>query len=138
MRALTSLAFACLLLVAPWLARSGEAQQHATLVAINQCDQRLSLLVSAVSEIGKRETHGWFNLAPNSNQTLFIPGGNPLMHNVALPFYIYATNADGTLTWGDNDLPIVWQGRNYGMQQRDLLVVDGTGPFTVRAVSFAC
>jgi hypothetical protein len=138
MRALTSLAFACLLLLWPLLARSGEAQEHAGLVAINQCDQRLSLLVSAVSENGKRETYGWFNLAPNSNQTLLIAGGNVLMHKVALPFYIYATNADGKLTWEENDLPVQWQGKSYNMQKRDLQMVDGTGPFSFRAVSFAC
>lgn len=137
MRALTSLAFACVLLLSPWLARSGEAQEHAGLVAINQCGQRLSLLVSAVSESGKRETYGWFNLPPNSNQTLFIAGGI-LMHKVAHPFYIYATNADDSLTWGDKDLSIEWQGKSYNMQQRDLLIVDGTGPFPFRAVSFAC
>ncbi len=137
MRALASLALACSLLLTPWMVRTGQAQQQAMLVAINQCEQRLSLLVSVVGESGKRETQGWFNLAPNSNQTLLV-GGNPLTHNIALPFYIYAANADDSLTWEDKDLPVVWQGKNYSMQKRDLLMVDGTGPFPFRAVSFGC
>lgn len=139
MRALASLTLACALLLAPWLATTGHAQQQtASLVAINQCEQRLSLLVSAVSEGGTRQTFGWFNLAPNSDQMLLVAGGNPLQINPTLPFYIYATNADDSVTWTDNDLRVLWQGQSYNMQQRDLLAVDGTGPFPVRAVRFAC
>jgi hypothetical protein len=137
MRVLASLALACSILMTPWLARPGAAQQQAMLIGINECAQSLSLLVSVVSEGGKRETQGWFNLKPGAKETLIV-GGNPLTHNVALPFYIYATNADESLTWGDKDLTIQWQGKSYGMQQRDLMMVDGTGPFPFRAVSFAC
>jgi len=137
MHVLTRLAVACSLLLAPWLARPVQAQPHAMLVAINACGQGLSLLVSTVSESGRRETHGWFNIAPNSQQTLLIDG-NPLTHSAALPFYIYATNADETVIWSDEDLRVWWQGRSYSMQQRNLMVVDGTGPFAVRAVQFDC
>ena len=137
MRVLASLVVACSMLLVPSLARPSEAQQQAMLLGINDCGQRLSLLVSVVSESGKRETHGWFNLAPGRKDTLLV-GGSPLTHNVAHPFYIYAMNADESLTWGDSDLQVQWQGRSYGMQQRDLLMVDGTGPFPFRAVTFAC
>ncbi len=137
MRALATVAVACSMLMTPWFTRPGMAQQHAMLIGINECAQSLSLLVSVVPESGKRETQGWFTLAPGAKLTLLV-GGNPLTHNVALPFYIYATNADESLTWGDKDLSIQWQGKSYGMQQRDLLMVDGTGPFPYRAVTFAC
>ncbi len=137
MRQLRLLALA--LLAAAWLAPPGQARaQQATVVAINQCAQALSLLVSVVSEGGERQTRGWFRLAAGSEQILYLANGDPVTHRTAMPFYIYATNADDSVTWSDQDLLIQWQGRGYAMQERDLLVVEGTGPFVLRAVRFAC
>ena len=139
MRAPAVLALAGLVLLAPWLAPPGQAQpQPATSVAVNQCRQALSLIVSAVPEGGSRQIFGWFSLPANSDQALFATPGNPLQINPAQPVYIYATMADNSDTYDGTDLLVQWQGRTYNMQRRDLLQVDGTGPFTVRAVRFIC
>lgn len=119
-------------------ATAARAQETAPLVAINQCEQRLSLLVSVMPENGQRQTHGWFDLPPKSDKMLYMPNGNPVEHKVSLPFYIYAANPDDTMTWTDTDLAVEWQGRTYNMQRRDLLAVDGTGPFVLKAVRFDC
>ncbi|RVT98867.1 hypothetical protein EOD42_01770 [Rhodovarius crocodyli] len=129
---------AALLASATVLATTGHAQQMAAVVVVNECPQRLSLLVSAVPENGNRQTFGWFNLPARSNQNLFLADGSWLQHNTQMPFYIYATNADDSTTWSDNDLRVVWQNRSYNMQQRNLAPVEGTGPFAVRALTFAC
>ena len=144
MRAVSSLAVACSLLLTPSPVPTAQAQQqaqqpaqHAMMMAVNECAQPLSLLVSVVPESGTRETYGWFEIPAKKDQMLYVTGGSkPLMHTVGLPVYTYAKNADGSVTWEGGDLLVQYQGKSYRMERKDLYVADG--PFLIRAVAFAC
>ena len=97
----------------------------------NSCHYPVRVLYYHQHANGSWVTHGWYDVAANSDRSELLAGKRPLVHWDGQPLYFYAEATNGQAVYWQGSTYAQFNGVRYGTLEAELYVENGNFTHTL-------